>query len=272
MHDVGYLEGRDFVVEARFADGDATRLPQLARELLQLTPDLIVGDGSSVPAAAAVTTAIPIIGGLNPSRLDALVGKNLARPAGNVTGIATNNPLLTAKHCDLALELVPAAARMGILVSTGSDGAITRQQVAAAAGARNFTPVLIDVAEPENIAGAFRSLADASVDVVVVGAGSVFAADRPRTAAGAAAVRLPAIYNEQGYVEAGGLICYGFDRRANNERFARYANLILTGAKIVDLPVEQTSNYLMAVNLKTAKSLGLTIPPSVLFRADIVIE
>jgi putative ABC transport system substrate-binding protein len=272
MQELGYVEGRDFVVEARYADGDITRVPALAKQLVDLQPDLIVGDGNGVPAAAAATTTIPIVGGINPSTLEAQVGNNLARPSGNVTGIATSNPLLTAKHCDLALELVPGAARIGILVSTGADASITRQQVAAASEARKFTPVLIDVAQPENIAGAFRLLADSRVEVVVVGAGGVFAADRPRTAAAAAAAGLPAIYNEQGYVEAGGLICYGFDRRANNERYARYANLILTGAKIADLPVEQTSNFLMAINLKTAKSLGLTIPPSILLRADLVIE
>jgi putative ABC transport system substrate-binding protein len=115
-------------------------------------------------------------------------------------------------------------------------------------------------------------MASAGVDAIVAGPSGALSADRARTASAAAAVRLPTIYNEQGYVEAGGLISYGFDRKATWERLATYAVRIFEGAKPSDLPVEQTINYLTAVNLRTAKSLGLTIPPSVLFRAEFVVE
>ena len=177
------------------------------------------------------------------------------------------------KHCDLALEVVPSARRIGVLLySLGTDAAAARPLVTAAADARNFTPVFVDVDSLADLEPAYALLRQHQVDVAIVGASSVLAADRARTVAAAAAVWLPAVYNAQEYAEAGGLISYGFDRRAGWERIATYTHRILAGAMPADLPVEQSLNYLMAINLKTAKSLGVAIPPAVIFRADEVIE
>jgi putative ABC transport system substrate-binding protein len=176
---------------------------------------------------------------------------------------------LTGKHCDLALDLVPGAHGIGVLIFVdSSDAAAARKAVNDAASAYKFTPKLIDVREPADIASGFRALADARVEVAIVGSGGVFASDRGRTAAGAAAVKMPAIYNEQGYVEAGGLISYGFNRKAAMVRTADFAVRILEGAKPSDLPVEQTENFFMAINRTTAASLGLTFAPTILSRVD----
>jgi putative ABC transport system substrate-binding protein len=274
MAKLGYVQSRDYTIGVRYAEGDNTRLPALARELVDLRPDIIF-TGSQVIEAAAATSTIPILSGnITPEHIEPVIGKNLARPTGNVTGIAVDLARLTGKHCDLALELVPGATRVGVLVYplNAANAATVREQVVAAANARKFTPILIDVPQPQEVLAAFHTLAGAGVDAVVVGPGNAFSSNRANTAAAAAAVGLPATYNEQGYVEAGGLISYGYDRKGNYERLAGFAVQIFAGGKPSDLPVEQTSNYVMAINLKTAKALGLAIPPTVLFRADIVID
>jgi putative ABC transport system substrate-binding protein len=277
LADLGYVEGRDFSIEARFTNGDATRVPAAAEELVALNPDLILGGSSNLSTALRpLTSRIPIISGIAVAELEAMVGKNLARPSGNITGIvaAGTNQLGLEKYCELALELVPGAKRVGILIwSLAPDGgASAREQVASAAAALKFTPVVVEVAQAPEIAAAFQSLAAARVDVVVVGNGSVFAADRSATVIAAAAVKLPTIYNQAGYPQSGGLISYGGDRRLQSARLATFADLIFRGAKPGDIPVEQSSTPIMSINLKTAKALGFTVPPTVLFRADEVIE
>jgi putative ABC transport system substrate-binding protein len=276
LADLGYVEGRDFVLEARYDDGDASRHTASAKELVRFAPDVIFAQ--STPAILALrqeTTSVPIISvSIDPTQLDFLVG-NLARPTGNVTGLVTEGTSLVAKHCELARELVPGAKTVGIMVwaLSADGGAATRTVFTTTAQTLGLTPIVVEVSHPPEIPAAFRSLRDAGANVIVVGNGSVFAADRPATVEGAAAVRLPAIYNQRGYVEAGGLISYStLDRRITSIRVASFADRILRGARPIDLPVEQPSSFTMAVNLKTAKALGLTIPPTVLFRADIVVE
>jgi putative ABC transport system substrate-binding protein len=271
---LGYVEGRDFRVDARYANDNDATLPALARELVALGPDLIVvnGGGAAVPAREA-TASIPIIGHFRPEQIAPLVG-SLSRPVGNVTGIFTDQYALTAKHCDLLLEIVPTATRIGVLASTNSpDNAHrTREAATAAATLRKFTTVIVEVSRGDEVIPAFRSLADQRVHAIVVGNGMVWG-DRSLAPRGAAEVGLPAVYNEQNYVVAGGgLISYGFSRNGTFARVASIADLLFRGAKPGDIPVEETSTFTMAINLKTAKSLGLTIPPTVLFRADLVIE
>ena len=136
---------------------------------------------------------------------------------------------------------------------------------------RKFTPVVVDVSRPEDIAASFRALADQHVDVAIVGSGTLFAGDRPRMVQLAAELRLPTIYNEQGYVEAGGLLSYGFSRVATFTRLATFAKLILMGGRPADVPAEEISTFFLALNLTTAKSLKLSIPVTLAFRADEVI-
>jgi putative ABC transport system substrate-binding protein len=277
LTEVGYVEGRDYAIEARHTNGDATRIPPLASDVVALKPDLIFVSSSDLAVAMrTLTSTIPIIGPVAPRDLDALVGKDLAHPSGNVTGTIDVGPAQIGleKYCELALELVPGAKRVGVLIwSLAPDGgALAREQIASAVATLTFTPVVAEVAQPSEIAAAFRSLSAEGVDVVVVGQGSVFASDRSSTVAAAAAAKLPTIYNEAGYPQAGGLISYGGDRRIGSARFAPLADLILRGAKPGDIPVEQFSTPIMSINLKTAKALDITIPPAVLFRADEVIE
>jgi putative ABC transport system substrate-binding protein len=272
---LGYVGGRDYVIEARFTGGEAARNVPYARELVALAPDMVVvANGDVATAVYEVTKTIPILAGnLSPASFDSLIGKSLAHPAGNVTGISSDTRTLVGKHFDLALELVPALKTIGVLqYALASDATEQRALVTAAANARMLACVTADVNTIVDLAPAYQLLARSGAQVVVVGPSNLLSADRARTAAAAATAKLPAIYNAVDYVTAGGLICYGFDRGGAFERLAKYADRIMAGAKPADLPVEQTSNYLMAINLKTAKSLGLTIPPTVLFRADQVIE
>jgi putative ABC transport system substrate-binding protein len=277
MTELGYVEGRDYAIEARHTNGDATRIAPMANEVVALKPELILVSSSMLAVAMrTLTSTIPIIGPVATADLDALVGKDLAHPSGNVTGTIDVGPgqIGLEKYSELALELVPGAKRVGVLIwSLAADGgALAREQITSAVASLKFTTVVVEVAQPSEIAAAFRSLAAAGVDVVVVGSGNVFSADRASTAAAAAAVKLPTIYNQAGYPQAGGLISYGGDRRIGSRRFASLADLIFRGAKPGDIPVEQFSTPIMSVNLRTAKALGITIPPTVLFRADEVIE
>ena len=274
----GYREGRDFVIVPRYGRGDANALPRLAAEIVALAPDLIVaGDAISALAIHTVTATVPIVGylgsGTDQATFDTLVG-NMAMPVGNFTGITTNALSLTGKLCDLALEVIPSATRVGVLVySLNPDGGRdTRDVVAAAARVRNFTPVIVDAAQPADLVPAFRHLVDQRVDIAVIGSGAVFSSNRARVVQIAADAGLPTVYNEQGYVEVGGLISYGFSRASTFTQLATFADLLLRGARPSDVPVEETATYFMALNLKTAKALALSIPPSLLFRADIVIE
>jgi putative ABC transport system substrate-binding protein len=277
LADLGYAEGRDFALVVRYARGDLTVLPRLAREMVGLSAQVLLTNGVNALAALQEARAtVPIVtyiggAGIN-TMVPTLIG-NVARPVGNVTGIINDSLTLSGKHCDLALEIVPNAKRIGALASATTPDASKgiRDAVGAAAATRGFEAVFIDVASGPEVAGAFRALADRRVDFVVVGSGMVFG-DRSIATRAAAAAGLPAIYNEQGYVDQGGLISYGFNRAATFARLASFAELILSGVPVADIPAEEVSTWTMAINLKTAKSLGLTIPPTVLFRADVVIE
>jgi putative ABC transport system substrate-binding protein len=276
LNKLGYVEGRDFVIVTRFGRGDNNAITGLAREVVALAPDLIVPDTQAVLALVPLTASIPMLGyfggSFTTTVLPLIVGSP-ARPGGNVTGIFTDSITLTGKHCDLALEVVPTATRIGVISEPFSTdrGKGTREVVGAAATAHKFIPVIAEVAQPAEVAAGFRALAEKGVEVAIVGSG-FFSTDRMRTIEAAASVRLPTIYNEQGYVEAGGLISYGFSRAATFGRLASFAELLLKGTPVADIPVQETSAYFTAINLKTARSLGLPIPPTVQFRADQVIE
>jgi putative ABC transport system substrate-binding protein len=276
MNNLGYVEGRDYRIEDRYTDGDNTRYPALARELLSGSPDVILGlSAAGALAFRDLNTTIPVLAFINtPDAIDQLIG-NYSRPIGNVTGINTNSATLTGKHCDLAIEIVPNTVRLGALAvapdnaSSAEAGRATREAVMAAAAARKLIPIIVDVS-PTNVLVGFQQLAADRVNAVVVGSG--FNGDRAWVAQCAAMVRLPTIYNEQGYVELGGLISYGFDRKATVTGLGSLVDRLLRGARPSDIPFQEPSQYVLAVNLRIAKSLGVTIPPTLLFRADEVIE
>ncbi|HEV8674386.1 MAG TPA: ABC transporter substrate-binding protein [Methylomirabilota bacterium] len=268
MRQLGYVEGQTVVFEARGADGKNERLPALAAELVRLKPDVIVtASNFAAQAAHQATATIPIVTASGDPLAIGLV-TNLARPGGNVTGVTSQTVELSAKRLDLARELVPGASRLGIL---GTGSSIIRE-TETAARALGIRLDVVGVRSPAELDGAFSTIARRRPGVLIVAPSSAFFGERRRVAELAVKHRLPTVHASQEYAEAGGLIAYGTDLAALFRRAAVYVDKILKGAKPGDLPIEQPTKFELVINLKTAKALGLTIPPSVLARADEIIE
>jgi putative ABC transport system substrate-binding protein len=274
MRDFGYIDGDNFEFAPRFADGYIERLPTLAQELVQLRPSVILAPASG-PAVAAkrATATIPIV---SPALADAVhlgLVASVSRPGGNVTGITPYVEGLPAKQMELAREVVPGAARIGILANLSDPKAPPQLQELEAAGRElGVTVVAADAHTPDDVDGAFRTLAAHRIDVMVVLQTSMLLSERQRIASLAATTRLPAVYGYREHVDDGGLISYGVDLRACFRRAAYYVHKILNGVAPGDLPIEFPTNLELVLNLKTAKALGLEIPPMLLTRADEVIE
>jgi putative ABC transport system substrate-binding protein len=272
LQDLGYVEGRNLEVERRYADGRVERLPALAAELVQHRVDVIVAGGTAtVRAAQAATKAIPIvfiIAGQDPVELG--LTPSLARPGGNVTGVVLGS-VLAGKRLELLKEAVPRAARIAML-ATGD--AAFRVQVTEAERAAALLGVRLVVVEAKehDYERAFMTMRGERADALFVGASPTLHADRGRIIELAARYRLPAIYQWAEHVEEGGLMAYGASGRWAAQRVATYVDRVLKGANPAELPIEQATAVTLAFNLKTAKALGLTIPPSLLQRADQVIE
>ena len=267
---LGYVEGTDFAIEARYGDADPSLDGAMARELVALRPDLfLVSSDAQAMAAHQVTATIPIVGLISlPVTIAQLIGST-ASPIGNVTGLIDDVATLTGQQCGLALEIVPGARRIGALVPKGSDGALgARYAVNAAASAHKLTPVIAEVAE-RDVASGFRTLADQRVDVAIVASG--LAGDRAAVVQSSAAAHIPTIFGEPAYAELGGLAGCGLDRKATFAKLASFADLLLRGHHVSETPVEDASSWTIAVNLQTARSLGVTIPPAVRAHADEVI-
>ncbi len=274
MRDFGYTDGENFEFAPRFADGYIERLPKLAQELMQLRPSVILAPASG-PAVAAkrATATIPIV---SPALADAVhlgLVASVSRPGGNVTGITPYVEGLPAKQMELAREVVPGAARMGILANLSDPKAPPQLQELEAAGRElGVTVVVADARIPDDLDSAYRTLADHRVDVMVVLQTSMLLSERQRIASLAATTRLPAVYGYREHVDDGGLISYGVDLRACFRRAAYYVHKILSGVAPGDLPIEFPTNLELVLNLKTAKALGLAVPPALVARADEVIE
>jgi putative tryptophan/tyrosine transport system substrate-binding protein len=274
MRELGYAEGRDFDFVYRFADGYIEQLPTLADELVRLYPAVILAAASGPAVAAKKATAtIPIV---TPALADAVhlgLITSEARPGGNVTGIAPYVAGLPAKQMELAREVVPGAARIGVLANSSDPKAPPQLQELETAGQELGVKVAIaDVLTPDDIDAALEALAHQHIDVLIVLQTVVLLTERRRIAALTAAARLPAIYGYREHVDDGGLISYGVDLRACFRRGAYYVQKILSGVAPSDLPVEFPTKLELVVNLKTAKALGLQMPPLLLARADEVIE
>ena len=274
MRDLGYVEGRDFDVVYRFADGYAERLPALAEELVRLKPNVILAAATG-PAVAAekATTTIPIV---TPALADAIHLRLIAseaRPGGNVTGITPYVAGLPAKQLELAREVVPGAGRIGVLNDVNDPKASPQWQELQAAGlAKGLKVVAAEARTPDDLDGAFRTLASERLDVVIVLHTSMLLSERQKIVRLGAATRLPIVYGYREHVVDGGLISYGVDLRECFRHSAVYVQKILTGTAPGDLPVEFPTKLELIINLRAAKVLGLTIPPSLLARADEVIE
>jgi putative tryptophan/tyrosine transport system substrate-binding protein len=274
MREHDYVEERQFDIVYRFADGYIERLPSLAEELVRLNPDVILAPASG-PAVAAkkATAAIPIV---TPALADAVhlgLITSESRPGGNVTGITPYVAGLPAKQMELAREVVPSAARIGVLANLSDPKAPPQWQELEAAGRELGVNVTAeDVSTPHDLDRAFQALARQRVDVLIVLQTSMLVSERRKIAVLAAATRLPAIYGYREHVDDGGLVSYGVDLRACFRRGAYYVHKILKGVPPRDLPVEFPTKLELVINLKTARALGLEVPPTLLARADEVIE
>jgi putative tryptophan/tyrosine transport system substrate-binding protein len=274
MRELGYAEGRDFEIVYRFAAGYIEQLQILADDVVRLHPDVILAAASGPAVAAKKATAtIPIV---TPALADAVhlgLVASEARPGGNVTGIAPYVAGLPAKQMELAREVVPGAARIGVLANSSDPKAPPQLQELEAAGRELGIKVAVaDVRAPDGLDGAFQMLVEQRVDVLIVLQTSMLLTERRRIAELAAATRLPTIYGYREHVDDGGLISYGVDLRACFRRGAYYVQKILSGVAPGDLPVEFPTKLELVVNLKTAKALGLEMSPLLLARADEVIE
>jgi putative ABC transport system substrate-binding protein len=274
MRDLGYVERSNIDVEYRFANGHLELLPSLAKELIHFAPKVIVaGLTPAAVAARRLTPEIPIVCPIlsNPIELGLIAG--MSRPGGNVTGLMSRVDDLLAKQIELAAQLIPGLATAGLIVNVAtSDATIGRQEVERAGKRLRVNLVSAEVREPRDLDMAFQTLSNGHVQAVVVLADAMLFQERERVAELAAAARLPAVYGFRDHVDAGGLISYGVNYPENFRRAATYVAKILKGAKPSDLPVEFPSKLELVINLKSAKALGLDIPPALLARADEVIE
>ena len=274
LRDLGYVEGQNIDIVSRYADADSTRLPVLADELVRLRPDLIVAlDPPAALAAKKATASIPIIAAIlnDPVRLGLIA--SYARPGGNLTGILSQVEGLPGKQVEIAQELVPAITLIGVLANpANATHAYQRQEIETAAAAKRVEVIAAEARSKVDLEPAFNSLRAAGVRLAIVLRDNMFVSERQRIADLATTMRLPTIGSQNSYVEAGGLISYGVEDSENHHRAADFVAKILKGAKPADLPVEFPTKLLLVINTKTAKTLGLTIPPTLLSRADEVIE
>jgi putative ABC transport system substrate-binding protein len=270
----GYVEGRDFEMDYRFADGHIERISTLAEELVRSKPDLILASITQAAVAASdVIKTIPIVCPLlaDPVRLGLI--KNDARPGGAVTGLRLFVDGLPSKQLELVLDLNPGATKIGLVVNPdNANSPSQRQELETAVAAKAIKIATIEVRAAENVDSIFPTLAKERVDAVIVLRDTLFFTQRARLAASAMAVRLPTVYGFRESVEEGGLISYGISLPENFRRAADYVVKILKGAKPGDLPIEFPTKLELVINLKTAKALGIDVPPTLLGRADEVIE
>ncbi|HEY3064201.1 MAG TPA: ABC transporter substrate-binding protein [Methylomirabilota bacterium] len=274
LRELGYVEPRNLVLDVRWSDGNNERLHELARELVRLTPEVIVTHGiAAVLATKAATTSIPIVAAAAADLVAAGVVASVAHPGGNVTGTSDQGIDVAEKLVELLRDGLPRATRVGLLWNRPSLGAtLAAQAIHTAARDAGLRVTLLEVNNPQEIKEAFEAAARERVDAVIVTHDSFTAGHRRRIAELALARRLPSISSYAPAAEAGGLMSYDPAPREVYKRAAMFVDEILRGAKPSDLPIEQPTVFRLAVNLKTAKALGVSIPAGVLQRADQLIE
>jgi putative tryptophan/tyrosine transport system substrate-binding protein len=275
LRELGYMEGKNIIFEYPTAGESFTRAPARAAELVRLKVDVIVTNGATnTRAAKEATTTIPIVMLQDPDPVGNGFVTSLARPGGNITGFSSLIADLSGKRLELLKEILPKLSRVAVLGNSANTGNATQlKETERAAGAFGMQLQYLDITGPKDIATAFREASKGRADAIFVLRGPAVINSQPTLLAQLAVKsRLPAIYPQSGYVEAGGLMSYGVSNTDLERRAAVYVDKILKGAKPADLPVEQPKKFEFVINLKAAKQIGLTIPPNVLVRADRVIR
>jgi putative ABC transport system substrate-binding protein len=277
LRDLGYVEGRNLLIETRDAQGKLEPLQALATELVALKVDVIVASSTAASLAAKqVTTVVPIVFGTVPDPVATGLVASLARPGGNVTGLSNLNADLVGKGLEYLTQAVPAARRVAVLWQPGAFGEYTEQAMLkaaeVAARALGLQLQFVEARGPADIDTAFSQISGARADAVTVLVSGMLLGERRRLVDLAASNRLPVLYTFRELVDDGGLMSYGTSLADLFRRAASYVDKILKGAKPADLPVEQPIKLELVINLKTAQALGLTVPPTLLARADEVIE
>jgi len=275
LRDLGYVDGRNIAIEYRDAEGKSERFPALAAELVALKVDVLVASGAEAALAARqATTALPIVFTAVTEPVTSGRVTSLARPGGNATGLSMLTLELVGKYLELLKQAVPRASRIALLWQPGAMGERTEEdrlkRAESAAQALGVRLQFVEARDRRNFDSAFSDMTSAAASALVVLGSPLFFVERLRLVDLAAKHRLPAIYPAREYVDAGGLIAYGPSFADMFRRTAAYVDKILRGAKPGDLPVEQPTRFELVVNLKTARSFGLTIPPSLLHLAEVI--
>jgi putative tryptophan/tyrosine transport system substrate-binding protein len=268
----GWVEGQNLVIEDRWAEGQYERFPALLAELLQLKVQVIVvASGQGALAAKQATATVPIVFTGVDDPIGAGLVASLARPGGNLTGLANIGPQLSGKRLEIFREALPHLAHVAVLLEP-YNAAAHMQETERAARAFGITLQFLQVRDPSEFDAAFVALTRERLDRLMVWSGPVLFRHRARIVELVAQSRRPTLYSLREYVDAGGLMAYGHSLPDRFRRAATYVDKILKGAKPADLPVEQPTKFELVINLKTAQALGLTIPPTLLFQADEVIR
>jgi putative ABC transport system substrate-binding protein len=273
LRQLGYVEGQNLVFEQRYSEGKSERLPALAAELVQLKVDVIVAAAYTPSTAKNATSTIPIVMTNNGDPVGSGLVVSLARPGGNVTGLSVLSTDLVGKWLQLLKEAMPQLSRVAVLSNpTHPNHSLRMREAELATRSLKVRLQIVEARSSTELAGAFSAATKESADALLIPGDPMFFGERTRIAELAAHSRLPLIANQSEFAEAGGLLAYGPDHRDSFRRAATYVHKILRGAKPGDLPVEQPTKFELILNLMTAKALGVRIPPTVLARADRVVE
>ncbi len=274
LRDLGWVEGKNISIEYRYAEGRSDRIPDLAADLVRLKVDVIVASAATAALAAQkATRAIPIVMATAGDPVASGLVESLARPGGNVTGLSQMSVELAGKRLELLKELVPKLSRVAVLWSPqGVASTLNWEELQLPARQLGLQLHSLEVRSPNDFDQVFEAATNARAGALFLTGGPVINTNLKRIAGLAAKNRLPSMFHLSEFADAGGLVAYGPDRADLFWRAATYVDKILKGAKPGDLPVEQPTKFELVINLKTAKALGITIPQSVLFRADRVIE
>jgi putative tryptophan/tyrosine transport system substrate-binding protein len=272
LRERGYIEGQNIVIEQRYAAGQSDKLPELVAEFVRIKADVRTGDPAA-HAAKKATTAIPIVIVTSPDPVGTGLIASLAHPGGNVTGLSDFHGGVVTKRLELLKDVAPLASRIVVLLNPANpSNPIQLKDIQAAAPAFRVTLISLEVKGPDDIDPAFTTVVKERAGALLVLGDRLFATHQSQIIKFAVKNRLPTIYSQRLYVEAGGLMSYGANFTDQYRRAAIYVDKILKGAKPADLPVEQPRKFELVINLKAAKQIGLTIPPTVLARADRVIR